>query len=246
VQHNLDIQDLSIILTAENFNPTILTPDFLRASGVVPTDWELSQPPILTRGKAQVSFGNGVNIVAQVGMITFSQAMAADVDLDGVLVGELAQRFGRALPKLDYRSVVVNPRCFVTFEGDADAAHRYITERILVADGWQDVGDLPLQASVNLVYSLKGVLLRLAISEVRVQMADEGEAISAVLFAGSFHHELVVGDGSIGSPTGEERLGVLLRQIERWRGNWSDYQDILVNKFLVWNQLEGVLLIRDA
>lgn len=244
MQHNLDIQDLSIILIIKSFNPNLLTPDFLQGSGVVPIDWVLAQPPILNRGKAQVSFSNGVNIVAQAGMITFSQAMAADVDLDGVLVGDLAQRFGRALPKLDYRSVVVNPRCFVTFEGAADAAHRYITERILVADGWQEVGDLPLQASVNLVYSLRGVLLRLSISEVQMQMAEGNESIGAVLFAGSFHHELVVGDGS--SPTGEERLSVLLRQIERWRGDWSDYQDILVRKFLVRNQLEGVLLIRDA
>jgi hypothetical protein len=246
VQHNLDIQDLSIVLTAENFNPTLLTPDFLKGSGVVPIDWVLAQPPILGRGKAQVSFSNGVSIVAQAGMVTFSQAMAADVDLDRVLVGELAQRFGRALPILDYRSVMVNPRCFVTFGGDADAAHRYITERILAADDWQEVGDVPLQANINLVYSLKGVLLRLAISEVRVQLADEGEAIAAVLFAGSFHHELVVGDGSTGSPTGEERLGVLKSQIEKWRGDWGDYRDILVNKFLTWHQLEEVLLIRDA
>ena len=52
----VQLQELAIVVAAPNHNPTILTVDFLKYSGIVPTDWELASQPISTNRAAQVSF----------------------------------------------------------------------------------------------------------------------------------------------------------------------------------------------
>jgi hypothetical protein len=42
------IQDISIVLAIRNHSSTLLTPDFLNGSGVIPTDWELARPPVIS------------------------------------------------------------------------------------------------------------------------------------------------------------------------------------------------------
>lgn len=53
---SLAVQELAIIIAAKNHNPTILTPDFLKYTGIVPADWELARQPIFTSSVAQVIF----------------------------------------------------------------------------------------------------------------------------------------------------------------------------------------------
>ncbi|MBD1944544.1 hypothetical protein H6F78_07660 [Coleofasciculus sp. FACHB-64] len=40
-------EELAIALIASNFNPTLLTPDFLKYSGIVGSDWKLAEPMTL-------------------------------------------------------------------------------------------------------------------------------------------------------------------------------------------------------
>ncbi|MBX9255594.1 hypothetical protein H1Q63_16925, partial [Desmonostoc muscorum CCALA 125] len=56
MSQSLNIQEIAIAIAAKQHNPTILTPDFLKYSGIVPSDWELSKPPIITDSAAQVVF----------------------------------------------------------------------------------------------------------------------------------------------------------------------------------------------
>jgi hypothetical protein len=39
------IQDLTLVVVARNHNPTILNPDFLKSTHIVPEHWELAAPP---------------------------------------------------------------------------------------------------------------------------------------------------------------------------------------------------------
>lgn len=43
---SVDLQELAIVLTAKNHNPSILNPDFLKCSGIIPSEWELSRQPL--------------------------------------------------------------------------------------------------------------------------------------------------------------------------------------------------------
>ncbi len=215
----LDIQELAIVVAVKNHNPAILTMDFLTGSGVVPADWELARPAVLSNNAAQVMFNNGVSILAQPGSVTFSQAIAETTEL--AMPGVASQYVG-VLPNLDYQAVGINPRRFVTFE-QADGAHQFMTETLLAPGAWQAIGSAPMQAAVNLVYTLKGRQLRLAINEARLQ-PPEGEAIPAVLFAANFHYELAA--------NGQGRLSQLRRHIEHWQDDLRAFHDIVDHKFL--------------
>ena len=60
-----DIQELSITIAAKELDPTLLSEQFLKFSGIVPNEWELARQPVLNPGGSQVMFKNGVGIVAQ-------------------------------------------------------------------------------------------------------------------------------------------------------------------------------------
>ena len=231
-----DIQELAIVLAARNHNATLLTWDFLKGSGVVPTDWELQRPPVFTAGSAQIIFKNGVNIVANSQTVSFSEAVTTKA-FENVEVAKIARKYVATLPNLDYQAVGINPRRFIPFEEQPEQAHQYITETILSSGSWQNFGIAPMQAGINLVYTLERCQLRLGINEARLRFPDR-ETVPALLFAGNFHYE-VTGDSA------EERLQKIVRAIENWQKNVATYQELLDSQFLAGVK-DNEILIRDA
>ena len=43
MSQNLNIQEMAIAISVEKNDPTILTPDFLKQTGIVNSDWELAR-----------------------------------------------------------------------------------------------------------------------------------------------------------------------------------------------------------
>ena len=219
----LDIQDFSIVLAARDHNPRMISPDFLRGSGVVSGEWELVRPPVVSSQAVQIIFKNGIRIEAQPGTINFSQGIDTD-SVKNIELPSLARRYSVTLPNLAYGGLGINPRRFVTFGDRPDQAHQYITETILSRGSWQDFGTAPMQAGVNLVYTLERCQLRLGINEARLQMPD-GKSIPAVLFAGNFHYELT-------GESAEERLKHLHQALDNWQNDFATYQELIDGKFL--------------
>ena len=237
MNQNLDIQELSIVIAARNHNPTLVTLDFLKGSGVIPADWELQRPPVFAAGSAQVIFANGVNIVVNPQAIAFSQPFETKA-LENVKIPAIAAKYISTLPNLEYQGVGINPKRFITF-GEEDGAYKYITETILARSPWQNFGIAPMRAAINLIYTLEGRQLALNINEARVHLPDK-EPIPAVLFAGNFHYNLA-------GELGEQRVCNLHQCLENWQVDLEIYQELVENKFLVKKpETENVLLIRDA
>ena len=125
------IQELALSLTAKNHSPTLLNSDFLKYSGIVPTDWELARPPIFSPQISQVAFTNGTNIVAQSNAITFIESLSTK-PLEDTKIPAIIRKYVEALPRTDYQTLSINPRSFVTFqEEDENAASEYITSTLL-------------------------------------------------------------------------------------------------------------------
>ena len=55
--------ELTIVIVAENHNPTILNPDFLKFNDIVPKEWDMGQPPLCTPPISQVEYKNGIKII---------------------------------------------------------------------------------------------------------------------------------------------------------------------------------------
>jgi hypothetical protein len=228
--NQLDIEDLSIVLAVRNHNPNLLTLEFLQGSGVIPTDWQLARPPVLSTQGSQVLFQNGIKLEAQPGTVSFSEAMGGKT-ADAMEIPAIARRYAAVLPNLDYRGVGINPRKFVAFEDRSEAAHQYMTQTILSPGSWQNFGTAPIQAGINLVYTLERCQFRLGINEARLNLPDR--EIPAIVFIGNFNY-------GIGSESVEKRLQNLTRIIEHWQDDWATYEELIENQFLAGVERDAI------
>ena len=233
INKSLNIQELSIAITANNFNPTILNVDLLKLSGVIPPDWELARPPVLSDRLANIAFKNGINLVAQARTITISEPVA---DSTGLLAPDVARRYVETLPQADYQLLHIVPKSLVAFPNHVDGAREYIVETLLAPGAWRQVGHAPVQAALNLFYQLERGQLSLSIQEARLQQLDKA-SVPAVLFTGSFNYDLT-------SHAPLERLSNLVQLLANCLADLATFEDIVNKKFL--RQQESVFPQQDA
>lgn len=218
-----EIQELSISISAQKLNPTMLSEDFLKASGIIPSDWDLNKQPVLNPNYAQVSFENGISIVTQPRTITFIE-MLGTKNLKEIQLPQLVHRYVEKLPLAEYQGLSISPKSIVPLSGGNDAARKYITETLLSPGPWQDFGQAPVQAGLNLLYQLEQCQLNLTINEARLQLPDK-RSLPALLFSGSFNYE-------IPSNTEQERVNKLNQAVDKWEANLEDFREIVNQRFL--------------
>ncbi|ACK70636.1 conserved hypothetical protein [Gloeothece citriformis PCC 7424] len=216
-----EIQELSISISAQKLNPTMLSEDFLKASGIIPGDWELNKQPVLNPNYAQVSFQNGVSIATQPRNITFVETLK---NLDAVQLPELVHRYIEKLPLADYQGLSIGLKSVVPLSGGANAARQYITQTLLAPGSWQEYGQAPVQAALNLVYQLEKCQLNLSINEARLQLPDQ-RYLPALLFSGNFNYEIT-------SNNGQERISQLNQGIDEWKTDLEAFREIVSQRFL--------------
>jgi hypothetical protein len=223
MSQSLITQEFGIIIAAKNHNPTLLNPDFLKYSGIVPTEWELARQPISTQNVSQVAFTNGVLIVAEPTRVIFIEAIEAKAAAE-IIIADIAKKYVQTLPNVEYEAVGLNPRSYMNFDQQQDAARQYLAETLLSPGPWQEVGTAPVRATLNLVYTIDGCPFYLTVSEAALRNPDE-TSTPIVLFNGSFSYQ-VIGE------TVPERLKNLHQLIDNWQADLLTYQDIINSKFI--------------
>ena len=96
-----------MVLTADNLDPSMINPDFLRHSGVVDSDRQTEQPPISTPAFSQVTFEGGLAVIAQPDRFAFVQqgeTLARDIAIPNI-----ARRFLEKVPHPAYKGIGINP-----------------------------------------------------------------------------------------------------------------------------------------
>lgn len=231
MSQKLLVQDLVIVIAAKNHKPTILNLDFLKCTGIVPTEWELAREPIYTNKVAQVTFTNGINIVAEPTRIMFMEPIA-DKAIESLFIPGIASKYIQTLPNMEFEAVGINPRGYVPFTTEKDAARKYITDSLLSPGAWQSEGEAPMLATLNLVYKLNHNPFYLTVSEAALRGEDE-TITPIVMFSGSFSYE-VSGD------TQAEKLSNLHKAIENWQADLETYSNIVNTKFFANGNLDNV------
>lgn len=226
MNQTLNIQDISITLAIKNYNPTIVTTDFLKGSGVIPIDWEVARSSVVSSRVTRILFKNGIKIEAKIGVITFSETLSNNPT--NLQIPNIAHGYVAALPHLEYQGIGINPRRFVTFEKEENGAHKFITETLLAKGEWQNFGTAPMLAGINLVYPIKHCQLRLAINETKLQMSD-GELIPSVLFAGNFDYRFT--DNLLA-----ERIQKISLILKNYHNYITVYQELIDRQFLASNK----------
>ncbi|MGK7943333.1 MAG: hypothetical protein AB4058_02570 [Microcystaceae cyanobacterium] len=226
-----EIQELALTIAAKNLNPTMLSEEFLKFSGVVPQEWELARQPSISPNFSQVTFKNGINVVAQPRSITFVEQMG-NRQLDELQVSNLASQYVTKLPNAEYTNLSISPKSVVPLPGDPDGARQFITGKLLAPGPWQDFGNKPLQAGLNLVYQLENCQLNLSINQAQIQIPEQS-SIPALLFAGNFNYK-VEGNNH------QERLGKLEVGLKAWQQDIEAFREIVNQRFLGGQQQQSL------
>ena len=218
------IDEISIIIAAQDLTPTMMSEDFLKFSGIVPKDWELSQPPTLNPGAAQLNYANGVSVTAQPRTINFSEALN-NKKLEDVAIAEVVTKYIDKLPHAEYLGMSFSPKMLVPFPQNPQVVRQYITGRLLGSGSWKNIGQAPVQAGINLMYLLENCQLTINVAEARLQQANK-TPVAAILFSGNFNYNLAPDISS------EAKIDGLKKGLSFWQSDFLNFRDIVFNKFL--------------
>jgi hypothetical protein len=221
MSQGLEIQELAIAIIAKNLNPTVINPDFLKYTGIIPADWELAKQPVYTNGVVQIFFTTGVGIIAQPNNVTILEAIGAK-PLEEIQISKITQQLVEKLSQVEYQRIGINPRGFITFNSEVEA-YQYINGRLLAPGSWQEFEGGKVNAALQLSYPLKRGILNLSINQANVQFPDKVAA--AILFSGNFDYSLL-------GNTPIERLQDLQHIVQNWQDSLNTFQRLLVEKFL--------------
>lgn len=217
-----DIEELTITLAIKNFNPTLLSYELLTMSGIIPTSWELASQPVVNPRISQVSFKNGVNIVAQGNAISFLEAVA-NKPLNQLQFAQVALQYINKMPNAEYQTVSFSPRLVIPFpSGGEDAGKDFINQTFLNTGPWQNFGNTTPQTSLSLFYELDNCRFSLNINPARLQQPDNS-FLSAVLFVGNFNYPL---------PNTGDILSHLKQCINSWPQDLNTFRNLVYQKIL--------------
>lgn len=218
------IEEISIIIAAQDLTPTMMSQDFLKFSGIIDKDWELSQQPVLNPNYAQLNFKNGITITAQPRTITVSES-SSNKNLNDIYAPQIVAKYIEKLPHAEYLGLSFSPKILVPFPNTPNRVRQYITGTLLGSGAWKEIGNAPVQAGVNLMYSLDRCQLTISISEARLQQPQQAP-ISAILFSGGFNYNINQGDIS------ESKSAQLNKMINYWHTDLQTFRELINDKFL--------------
>jgi hypothetical protein len=218
------IEEIGITIAAQDLTPTMMSQDFLIFSGIIPKDWELSEQPVLNPTAAQLHYTNGVSIAAQPRTITFSESLNNKQSAD-IVIPAIAIKYIEKLPHADYLGMSFSPKMLLPFPQNPEAVRQYIADRLLGVGAWKNIGKVPVQAGINLMYLLDRCQLTINVAEARLQQAQQNP-IPALLFSGSFNYNISH------NIMAEAKLSQLQEGLGSWQNDLNDFRDLVINKFL--------------
>lgn len=211
----LDTQELALVIAVQQQDPSLLTPEFLSLSGIIPQDWELARQPVRAQQVAQVSYQNGISILAYPDRTVFVETLSGKTE-EHLELPNIAQRYSEVLRNMDFRAVGVNFRGHVLFPDPEKSAHQFLCSTLLSPGPWQTIGTAPMKAGLNLVYALERNTLNLSVQEAALQLPEQ-ERVSVILFTANFETPLKADAAS-------DRLSMLQSALGHWSNDLQTYR----------------------
>ena len=181
---SLFLTSVSVVLTANHHNPSILTPDFLAAQGIVPPDWEVLES-MTTRDLSAIQYNERPQWMLDPGALRIVEPRDGEFQ-DRYELHELATRYIDKVRLVPYRSLGLNCQVWTPLEDSG----RRITERFLDKDV-QAHGLLNLRMKPQFTFdvnnSVAEAIVNLSIYGAQVTRPDEDPVDAAVIDC-NVHH----------------------------------------------------------
>jgi hypothetical protein len=216
---HLNLQELAIVIAIKEIDPTLVTPEFLKYSQIIPSEWEVIGQPARSFQGSQVTFKNGVTVIAQPQRISFAE-LGGDRSPTELEIPKLAEKLVDVLPNLSFVGVGINMRGYIDFGTDRHRLREFVFQNLLAPGAWQQLGNAPVQAGINLGYTFDERRLNLTINEATIQTA-EAQTNSIALFAGNFDYDIV---NTIAPAAHTQRIKQI---ITNWQRDLELYQEVV-------------------
>lgn len=215
----INLQELAIVIAVTEIDPTLITPEFLKYSQIVPSDWEIVGQPIRNFQGSQMTFQNGVSVIAQPQRISFAE-LAVDKDPATLLSSQVAMKLVDILPSLNYVGVGINLRGYIDFGTDTRQARDFMFQNLLAPGAWKQLGNAPVQAGINLGYTFENRRLNLTINEAILQNT-ENQTSAIALFNGNFDYDVAK---TVLPSAHAQRIKEI---IGNWQGDLELYKEVV-------------------
>ena len=202
LNEKFEIRELAIVLAAQNHNPTVLNPDFLKYTKIVPDTWELKEPPICIEPMAKVAFNNGISITADLDKVSFIENIE---NVDEIRIVEISEKYAKELPHVHYTAIGINPKGHIIFD-TIDNAKSFIADTFINSGTWSKFENNRIGAGVRFSYKFDQTTFNVSVG-VSMWKVSEKELLPVVLFSTNFHH-MVIGESK------EEKLDSISKIIK--------------------------------
>jgi hypothetical protein len=220
----INLQEVAIVIAVKELDPTLLTPEFLNYTQIVPASWIVTGQPVRTLQGSQVTFENGVSVIAQPQRISFAE-LAVGKPHSELQIPKLAEKFVDVLANLNFMGVGINLRGYIDFGSDKRASRDFIFQNLLAPGAWQQMGTAPVQAGINLSYTFDDRRLNLNINEATLQTPDN-QTSAIALFGGNFDYDVA---GTIAPAAHTQRIKQI---VTNWQRDFQLYQEV-VDRFML-------------
>lgn len=214
-QPDLALVALSVVLVADNVEPSTINPDFLRHNGIVRSDLQTEQPPVSTPVFSQVAFEGGLAMTAQPDRLDFIQqgeALTTDIE-----VLDMARRFLEKVPHLPYKAIGLNLTGFRHVENGSMGGG--VAKALIGGGKWMAFEDVSPTVLLKAVYSYRDKQITMDIYDTRKPGYD-GSASPGLLFAVNIHR-------NIGEMDRERRIARLMSILSSWQDDLSDFRNLV-------------------
>ncbi len=222
--HDLSISEFSVVLLVKNQNPTLLNLDFLKYSGIVGQDWEVSGSPVSTPQGSQIIFQNGLRLAADSTRTIFLESVIGK-SIDDIVSAQVAKRYTQILSQAEYEAVGINLTGLVTFREQPQLAQTYLSKALLLSGNWLEFGTQPPKVDLNISYTLEKGMLNLQINEIQLPQENEAASIPAVRYFGNFDYALQQVELT-------DRLTTLQTYLDQWQSNIETFTNLINQRFL--------------
>lgn len=221
----ITIQEIVAILATQSQTPSVVNAEFLKYSGIIPDDWELTRQPVYTEAVAQMAYNTNVTVTVQPNRIVVAQALEGQ-PTDDLMCTQIARKLATVLPKVNYRAFGFNAIGYVPFPEGKTAIHPYLNQTLLAPGPWQEFQGAAVDPAFEFAYNLPQGRLSLSAREAVLRKRDPAENPTPIVsFTGTIEHVLNQTDSSA-------RLEALIGYLNNWQDDLETYTDLVNNYFL--------------
>ncbi len=176
------LHSVSVVVTAEFHNPSILNPDFLVSREIVPSDWVVTEA-VTTPPVSIVQYDNGIRWVVDQSNLAATETCESPFRDDYRVYG-LVRAYLSKLPHVPYRSLGLN--CVVSLKQEQPA--KWLIRRFLNSGTWLEGQPEVIGLEPSFVLDAGDATCNLSLREGWVQSPSDGNEESAVIATVNMHH----------------------------------------------------------